>query len=223
MTADEQTRRRGSPSTHNLKPLSFYGSLLQSRVKAAWSSGTAEAKANLAPELHALVCAVSDACRALYKHTSSDEELLRQGVISGKVWVEALCDAMDGALFFGLRPPTVPAAIARRQDARLRGLGDDRVSGLGNNCGAPRDTWCEFETPHFRSALVNAVSAVPLFGALRQCLEDSDSSAFVCTAHGSCRAWHRYALRRGALLEALRELFASPKIYDVWYGRSVVA
>ena len=223
-----------SPPASGLKRLSLYGSLLQSRVKAVLSSGMAEEKTAVAPELHALVDAVADACLALQAILASDEQTLRQGVISGER-LEELCDALDCALFFGLRPPATPAAIIQVRQAYPRRpncnyhasemRNDDECGGglncaLSDTCG---ETWCEYQMPHFRLALVDAVSMATTKGVLHQCLQDSDSCAFVRTAHGICRAWHRCALRQGCLLEALQELFASPKLDDFWYTRSIVA
>jgi len=183
--------------------LSFYGSML----KSAFSPKVEE---TMPREVLSLISAMEEACGSLWNEIAGDKEVLRRGVIWGSVTLEAVCDALDGALFFGLRPPATPLAISRlridTKDASVR----------------QQERWCEYETPHFRAALVGLASRSGKTGALRQCLEDCDGLAFVRTAHGSCRAWHRAALRKGMLLEALQELFTSPKLNIAWYRKSVV-
>ena len=183
--------------------LSFYGSML----KSAFSPKVEE---TMPREVLSLISAMEEACGSLWNEIAGDKEVLRRGVIWGSVTLEAVCDALDGALFFGLRPPATPLAISRlridTKDASVR----------------QQERWCEYETPHFRAALVGLASRSGKTSALRQCLEDCDELAFVRTAHGSCRAWHRAALRKGMLLEALQELFTSPKLNIAWYRKSVV-
>ena len=154
--------------------LSFYGSML----KSAFSPKVEE---TMPREVLSLISAMEEACGSLWNEIAGDKEVLRRGVIWGSVTLEAVCDALDGALFFGLRPPATPLAISRlridTKDASVR----------------QQERWCEYETPHFRAALVGLASRSGKTGALRQCLEDCDGLAFVLTAHGSCRAWHRVA------------------------------
>ena len=188
--------------------MSFYGSML----KAAFSPEVG--KEAVPQEVLSLISAVGDACGGLWDAIAGDEETMRRGVICGLDTLEAVCDALDGALFFGLRAPVAPVAITRLRRAPQDTSVQRRSRG---------DSWCEYETPHFRAALVALASRSGEAGPLRRCLEDCDRFTFVRTAHGSCRAWHRAALRRGILLEALRELFASPMLDAVWFGRSVVA